>query len=151
MRRACALAAGLIVLMGTLPLDPAVRPAVWAQAPAVREGLYTLTRRETKVPPDDWSPASLPGHMRILQLLPGNVYMWGEGDQAFYSDYRVGFRDTPQGRITTISLCHRFAGDVVPAWHAGSPSWSTVAMARCPGSHVKCQDLPPCPPTGSRT
>jgi hypothetical protein len=115
MKRAVTVLPAIGVLAAALLSTVVPAPLTSAQTPILREGQYNLVRRETKMPPDDWTAASIPTHMRTLYILPGSIYMWGEGETAYYSDYRVAFRDTPQGRVTTISLCHRFAGDVLPS------------------------------------
>ncbi|MGH2375932.1 MAG: hypothetical protein ACRDIC_20980, partial [bacterium] len=86
---------------------------VWAQAPTpAREGAYRVERRHTKSL-GDWEPATIPPSFpRWIYLLRGSEYVWGEGAQGYRSNYRFGTRDTPGGRVNTISLCHRWAGDI---------------------------------------
>ncbi len=104
---AAAITAALVL---GLPAGPP-REAI-AQAPPVRIGAYLVKERQTQNG-DRWEDAGIPrGFPMRLYLLPGNVYIWGENQQGYHSDYRVGFRDTPQGRVATIHLCHRWAGDI---------------------------------------
>ncbi|MGQ0550809.1 MAG: hypothetical protein ACT4PY_14190 [Armatimonadota bacterium] len=86
---------------------------VWAQAQTpAREGAYRVERRHTKSL-GDWEQATIPPSFpRWIYLLRGGEYVWGEGTQAYRSSYRFGTRDTPGGRVNTISLCHRWAGDI---------------------------------------
>lgn len=104
--------AGLLQAAGTEHLS-----RVWAQAQApAREGAYRVERRQTKSL-GDWEPAGIPPSFpRWLYLRRGTgatgEYIWGEGAQGYRSDYRFGVRDTPGGRVSTISLCHRWAGDI---------------------------------------
>jgi hypothetical protein len=88
-----------------------------AQVPPVRTGAY-LVRARQNLDGDRWEEVAIPrGFPMRLFLLPGGVYVWGDNQQAFHSEYSVGFRDTPQGRVATIKLRHRWAGDV---WQEGS-------------------------------
>ncbi len=86
---------------------------VWAQAQApAREGAYRVERRQTKSL-GDWEAVTIPPSFpRWIYLLRSGEYVWGEGTQGYRSNYRFGTRDTPGGRVNTISLCHRWAGDI---------------------------------------